>query len=63
MHRFLVIVALLVAAAPAHAENAKIVIGSVPSPTAVGTYIAIDKGYFRDAASMSISSRRKAPAR
>ena len=26
----------------------KIVIGSVPSPTAVGTYIAIDKGYFRD---------------
>ena len=24
-------------------------IGSVPSPTAVGTYIAIDKGYFRDA--------------
>ena len=31
-----------------HAENAKVVIGSVPSPTAVGTYIAIDKGYFRD---------------
>lgn len=48
MHRFLVIAALLVAAAPAQAEDAKIVIGSVPSPTAVGTYIAIDKGYFRD---------------
>ena len=30
------------------AELRKIVIGSVPSPTAVGTYIAIDKGYFRD---------------
>jgi NitT/TauT family transport system substrate-binding protein len=30
------------------AELQKVVIGSVPSPTAVGTYIAIDKGYFRD---------------
>jgi NitT/TauT family transport system substrate-binding protein len=50
MHRFLMIAALLlVAAAPVRAENAQIVIGSVPSPTAVGTYIAIDKGYFRDA--------------
>ncbi len=26
--------------------NTTVVIGSVPSPTAVGTYIAIDKGYF-----------------
>jgi ABC-type nitrate/sulfonate/bicarbonate transport system substrate-binding protein len=50
MHRFLMIAALLlVAAAPVRAENAQIVIGSVPSPTAVGTYIAIDKGYFRGA--------------
>jgi len=49
MQRFLSIAALLlIAAVPARAENAKIVIGSVPSPTAVGTYIAIDKGYFRD---------------
>jgi NitT/TauT family transport system substrate-binding protein len=47
MLRLLLIAALLIAA-PAWAENAKIVIGSVPSPTAVGTYIAIDKGYFRD---------------
>jgi len=31
------------------ADMKKIVIGSVPSPTAVGTWIAIDKGYFRDA--------------
>jgi NitT/TauT family transport system substrate-binding protein len=48
MRRFLVIAALLSMAAPVHAQKAQIVIGSVPSPTAVGTYIAIDKGYFRD---------------
>lgn len=46
MVRFLLIAALFIAA-PAWAENAKIVIGSVPSPTAIGTYIAIDKGYFK----------------
>jgi len=39
---------LLLAATPVLAQT-KIVIGSVPSPTAVGTLIAIDKGYFRDA--------------
>ena len=34
---------------PAHAADLeKVIIGSVPSPTAVGTWIAIDKGYFRD---------------
>lgn len=46
----MVAMALLAVAAPAAraAELQKIVIGSVPSPTAVGTYIAIDKGYFRD---------------
>jgi NitT/TauT family transport system substrate-binding protein len=42
----MLVVALLAASAEA-AE--KVMIGSVPSPTAVGTWIAIDKGYFRDA--------------
>jgi NitT/TauT family transport system substrate-binding protein len=41
-------IAVLLLAMPAYAENAKVVIGSVPSPTAVGTWIAVDKGYFRD---------------
>ncbi len=40
-------VAALFVVAPAMAET-KITIGAVPSPTAVGTYIAIDKGYFKD---------------
>jgi NitT/TauT family transport system substrate-binding protein len=52
MFRLLSIAVLLLAmhayAKPADAKNASIVIASVPSPTAVGTYIAIDKGYFRD---------------
>ena len=39
----------LVALSPAGAAAAAtVVIGSVPSPTAVGTYIAVDKGYFRE---------------
>ncbi|HLI21703.1 MAG TPA: ABC transporter substrate-binding protein, partial [Stellaceae bacterium] len=42
------IAVLAVLAAAAARANTSVVIGSVPSPTAVGTYIAIDKGYFRE---------------
>ena len=44
----LLLLALTLSPCAKTAELQKVVIGSVPSPTAVGTYIAIDKGYFRD---------------
>jgi hypothetical protein len=63
MHRFFLIAALLlIAAVPARAENAKIVIGSVPSPTADKIKTIADlKGHsFAEALPTASSNTRRA---
>jgi len=45
----LILAALLLLARPAAAENAQVTIGMVPVLSSAASFIALDKGYFRDA--------------